>query len=313
LAIRYSIESKEPISDFALSGSIEIDGRTVGAIGKPPAANRASFRNEYRRPDARRVEGILSSAYFPFDENRWEHVELGIKLNRVGNAEGDWAFSAGARREQPFKFAYADGETVKDKQGEFDLWGVSFSQASIQVEYEFSKGEAPENRIYGFVVVDDMGRSYGGATMALRSGNEKTTVSFPPLSADAKGIRIKAFYSEPIAFPDKARAIVKEPPTEEKPFVLKVGKDDELVVTGIEYRPDSTIVRIRDKPDNAIGFKLYDVDGGNLPMLDWLWGENPGIAFAPVSRQAKLQIVAEKTFENRFIPGMEIQVNLPSL
>ncbi|WP_372635664.1 hypothetical protein [Cohnella sp.] len=312
LAIRYSITSDQPIKDFNLKGAVRLDGQTVGYVGQAgeDEGEYAVFRNEYTIVSSTQYEGVLSTTYYPFEGFRMQYTDFELAVSRIGTVDGEWEFDVDVRRQDP-SLVIVNPQNSFDVSYGLNVSKVSMSKVSTRIDYTFKPSASRINRVFGIELEDDTGYRYGAVALRESANGEISHASFPALNPEANSLLIRPVYWDWKINDVKGRADVKSVPTPNDPLVVPIGEDKELIVTAIERRSDRTVVRTLFPPGEVVGFSLYDVENGKVPVIDTLYGKESGMVFGPVESEAKLQIVAESFGKSTYVPELEVRVNLP--
>lgn len=323
LGVRYTVTSDKPIDGFAVDGELKLNGKSVGIFGRnlpDEASLQRWLQNRYENVGTGRYEaavvtdlmsaGVLN-AYYP-DKLYPTDYNVQLQITKIGGTAGHWNFDIDSRSKLADTYSVHTERT--SPVGTITLNSVALSPVSMKIDYDFKLGTIGDDDVVGVTVMDDTGRPYGGnGNLSFNEfGSADTSFNYLPLSPQAKSLRIRPYlYDKRRDYPALGttfRTEMTEPPTEQHPLRLPQGDADALEITGIEYLPDQTIIHTK-YDDSSGGYQLLDAQNKPIPLLSW--GDGTGGKFAPVSPDQKLVFVSYTTAKWRFIPELEINLDLP--
>ncbi|TVX97358.1 DUF4179 domain-containing protein [Cohnella terricola] len=312
MEIRYSVRSDKEIDDYMLDANITMDGRDAGKVGYVSAEEPGNLQHRFEKSGPGQYEGAIRTWKLSYSGYRPASFHFKIETTKIGNQAGNWSLDIPVAKTENMTVIFSDLKKTAEE-GTIAMKRIVLSPVSTQVSYRFEEGKLDRTSWFGVAVMGDDGTFYGG-----QSGNSTSSLGYMdigPVASGTQALLIRPYYEDyrntmHIENKDLFHTEMLKQPTAEDPLNLPLGEGRELSVTSIEYLADRTVIH----SDSVLVGGSYAVqDEQGKMLLPLTFGSDGSIEFKPISKDAKLTFLTRPTYPPRFIPELELRVDIPEL
>ncbi|RED64022.1 DUF4179 domain-containing protein [Cohnella lupini] len=339
MSIGYSLVTSEGMQTNDMDIELKVDGVRIGYVQSEQSGGivNGTVNNEVNvAHDDLQLEGNISAILYNY---RPPAFELTLEVTRIGDKVGKWSFAVPVEEANDIEVLTPDLGKSKDHMS-VKLNEVTFSPLSTVVSLDYSFGFMKKADAVGFELVDDRGIVYnpwiyGNRMSSYSSGTSNSSgivkLDFPAISDEVKYLIVKphfydtSYFSQPNAFSESKdskdsynREPLDELPTEQNPIILSQGQAGRLLVTGIEFDKNETIVHYRTEGSNPQVQRLHLNLENEQGELIYPIEEQPSnsdrertMAFPALSPDSKLNLVTSNVIGLVPIPDMDLRIDLP--
>lgn len=247
--------------------------------------------------------------------------DMHIYVTQIGKLRGKWFLTIPVKQDTSTTINLSPNISKTHEGMRTTLNKLSFSPLSTRADFNIESDKI-NARDLGYIMIDDKGNAElsFGFFYHYEQPSNYWTHRFMPISKTTRSVRFLPFTVDS-SFYNKVREPVRKPlehpPTAENPIVLPQGGTERILVTGIEFLQDKTLVKVKTEGTNPylslLNLVLMDESRqahSTSVSVQFKWGQKDYTLEYP-AMSPKIEFTAFSVPPVTYYPELEISVDLP--